>query len=69
MVFMRKLKSREEKVAEKIAQLLDSLTLDLDQVGKYIARFLPTTIYNRLMIIAEAAEWEKEEQNEPEINY
>jgi hypothetical protein len=69
MAFMRKLKSREEKVAEKIAQLLDSLTLDLDQVGKYIARFLPTTIYNRLMIIAEAAEWEKEEQNEPEINY
>jgi hypothetical protein len=66
---MRKLKSREEKVAEKIAQLLDSLTLDLDQVWKYIARFLPTTIYNRLLIIAEAAEYEKEEQNEPEINY
>lgn len=62
---MRKLKSREEKVAEKIAQLLDSLTLDLDQVGKYIARFLPTTIYNRLLIIAEAAEWEKKEQDEP----
>lgn len=69
MVFMRKLKSREEKVAEKIAQLLDSLTLDLDQVGKYIARFLPTTIYNRLLIIAEAAEWEKKEQDEPEIDY
>jgi hypothetical protein len=68
MAFMRKLKSREEKVAEKIAQLLDSLTLDLDQVGKYIARFLPTTIYNRLLIIAEAAEYEKEEQNE-QINY
>jgi hypothetical protein len=67
MVFMRKLKSREEKVAEKIAQLLDSLTLDLDQVGKYIARFLPTTIYNRLLIIAEAAEHEKEDKNE--INY
>lgn len=66
---MRKLKSREEKVAEKIAQLLDSLTLDLDQVGKYIARFLPTTIYNRLMIIAEAAEWEKEERDEPKIDY
>jgi hypothetical protein len=64
MVFMRKLKSREEKVAEKIAQLLDSLTLDLDQVGKYIARFLPTTIYNRLMIIAEAAEWEKKDKDE-----
>jgi hypothetical protein len=59
---MRKLKSREEKVAEKIAQLLDSLSLDLDEVGKYIARFLPTTIYNRLMIIAESAEWEKENE-------
>jgi hypothetical protein len=64
MAFMRKLKSREEKVAEKIAQLLDSLTLDLDQVGKYIARFLPTTIYNRLLIIAEAAEWEKKDKDE-----
>jgi hypothetical protein len=41
--------------------------LDLDQVGKYIARFLPTTIYNRLLIIAEAAEHEKEDKNE--INY
>lgn len=61
---MRKLKSREEKVAEKIASLIDSLTLDLDEVGKYFARFLPTTIYNRLMIIAESAEWEKENKND-----
>jgi hypothetical protein len=60
---MRKLKSTEEKVAEKIAQLINNLTLDLDEVGKYFARFLPTTLYNRLMIIAESAEWEKE-QNE-----
>jgi len=56
--------SNEEKVAHAIAKLLDSLSLDLDEVGKYLARFLPNTIYNRLMIIAEAAEWEKENKDE-----
>lgn len=56
--------SNEEKVAHAIAKLLDSLSLDLDEVGKYLARFLPNTIYNRLMIIAEAAEWEKENRDE-----
>lgn len=56
--------SNEEKVAIAIAKLLDSLTLNLDDVGKYLARFLPNTIYNRLMIIAESAEWEKENNNE-----
>jgi hypothetical protein len=64
MGFMRKLKSREEKVAEKIAQLIDSLTLDLDEVGRYIGRFMPNTIYNRFMIIAESAEWEKENKDD-----
>ena len=56
--------SNEEKVAHTIAKLLDSLSLNLDEVGKYLARFLPNTIYNRLMIIAEAAEWEKENKDE-----
>lgn len=56
--------SNEEKVALAIAKLLDSLTLNLDDVGKYLARLLPTTIYNRLMIIAESAEWEKENSYE-----
>jgi hypothetical protein len=56
--------SNEEKVAHTIAKLLDSLSLNLDEVGKYLARVLPNTIYNRLMIIAEAAEWEKENADE-----
>lgn len=60
--------SNEEKVAHAIAKLLDSLTLNLDEVGKYLARFLPNTIYNRLMIIAESAEYEKENKDE-QYNY
>lgn len=52
-------KSQEEKVAEQIADKLDKSTLDLDQVGRYLAT-MPNLFYNRLMIVAEAAEFEKE---------
>lgn len=52
-------KSNEEKVAETIAEKLDSSTLNLDEVGRYVAR-MPTIYYNRLMVVAESAEWEKE---------
>ena len=51
--------SREERVAMRIADLIDSLTLDLDQIGSFLARDNNIT-YNRLMVIAEAAEFEKE---------
>lgn len=51
--------SREEKVAVKIGDLIDSLTLDLDQIGMFLARDNKIT-YNRLMVIAEAAEFERE---------
>jgi hypothetical protein len=52
--------SKEEKVAMEIAKLTDSITIDLDQIGKHLARMKPAIFYNRLMIIAEAAEWEME---------
>ena len=54
-------RTNEDKVAEKIATNLDSSTLDLDEVGRYFAR-MPTIHYNRLMIVAESAEWEKEDK-------
>jgi hypothetical protein len=53
--------SKEEKVAVKIGDLIDSLTLDLDQIGIFLARDNNIT-YNRLIAIAEAAEFEKEIQ-------
>jgi hypothetical protein len=55
---MRRSKTKEDKVAEKIATDLDSSTLNLDEVGRYFAR-MPTIYYNRLMVVAESAEWEK----------
>ena len=62
--------TKNEKTAVKIAELLNDVTLDLDQVGQYLGRLAPTISYNRLMIIAEAAEWEKEQvdlNNQPRL--
>jgi hypothetical protein len=56
--------SQSERTAIKIANLINDLTLDLDQVGYYLARFLPNTTYRRIIEIAEAAKHEKEVQNE-----
>ena len=47
--------TNEAKVALKLATLIDSATLDLDRVGLELARLSPTTHYNRLILIAEAA--------------
>lgn len=54
-------KSNEEKYAEKIANLISDLRIDLDEIGIALARMSPTTIYNRLILVTEAAEAEKEQ--------
>lgn len=55
-------KTEEQKTAEAIANKLDKATLNLDEVGRYLAG-MPNLFYNRLMLVAEAAEWEKEAQS------
>lgn len=57
----RKTKSDNEKVAEKLTLLVNDLTLDLDQIGQYIARSAPNVSYRRFVEIAEAARYEREE--------
>ena len=52
--------TEEERVAKKFADLLSDIRLDLDKVGMYFAQIVPTVTYNRLIIMAEAAEAEKE---------
>ena len=54
------LKSKEEKAAELLANITSDLRIDLDEVGRNLARMKPTLTYNRLMIIAESAEHEME---------
>jgi hypothetical protein len=50
----------EEKVAKQIENITSDLRLDLDLVGRYLANSSPTVSYNRLLLIAESAEFEKE---------
>jgi hypothetical protein len=56
----RNKKTVEERLVEQLSNLVSDLRIDLDQVGIYLAKQQPSTTYNRLMIIAESAEWEKE---------
>ena len=53
--------TKELRVAVKISDLVNDLTLDLDQVGIYLATSNAVT-YRRVMDIAEAAQWEKEQK-------
>lgn len=53
-------KSKNEKVAEQIADLVNDLTLDLDQIGAYIASE-PMVTYRRVIEIADSAKYEREE--------
>jgi hypothetical protein len=57
---MRRIQTAEEKAAKKLSTLVNDITLDLDSVGIYLARYSPTISYNRLLLIAESAEFEKE---------
>jgi hypothetical protein len=58
-----KRKSENERVADKMTMLVNDVTLDLDQVGAYIARTSSNVTYRRLLEIADAARFEKEEKD------
>lgn len=55
--------TKETKVAQAISDLVNDLTLDLDQVGIYLASNNFIT-YNRVMIIIEAAKEERADKKE-----
>ena len=56
--------SEEAKVAKNLSKLLSDVNLDLDEVGKYLAQIRPLTNYNRLVLVAEAAVEEQENEYE-----
>lgn len=59
---MRRIRTEEEKIAKKLADLVSNVSIDLDQIGIYLAN-LPNIYYNRLMLVIESAEHEKEMRN------
>lgn len=55
----------EEKVAIKLGNILSDLRVDIEQVGRYLSRTSPNVVYNRLITVAESAQYEKEGNHEP----
>lgn len=52
--------TKEEKVAQKISNLVCDFTLDLEAVGYYMATAIPYLSYNRALEILESARYNKE---------
>jgi hypothetical protein len=53
-------KTKEEKVAQKLSEIVNDYTLDLEEVGRYFYRVSPKVSYNRIVEIVEVAEFERE---------
>jgi chorismate mutase len=53
--------TREEKVAQKLIELVNDFTLDLDTVGRYVAEQSHSVLYNRLDTVLDSAQYEKEQ--------
>jgi len=53
-------KTKEEKVAQKLSEIVNDYTLDLEEVGRYFYRVAPKVSYNRIVEIVEVAEFERE---------
>ena len=60
---LRQMRTKESKVAEKIGDLLNDVTLDLDEVGRCFVDNNLTMTYNRLILMVESAVEEKENTN------
>ena len=52
--------SREEKIAKRMAEMVNDYNLDLNEVGKYFARVSGLVSYNRVREIILVAEEERE---------
>lgn len=52
--------TKEEKIAKQLGDIVNDVTLDLDDVGKYMAYTVATVSINRLSVILESAIYERE---------
>ena len=58
----------EEKIAQKLNVMVSDLNLNLEQVGVMVARILPELTFNRLMVVLESAQFERDKvRNEPKM--
>ena len=58
-----RMRTEEEKIAKQLANIVNDLTVDLDQVGMYLARNSRNVSITRLNEVIESANYEKEQSN------
>lgn len=58
-----RIRTEEEKIAKQLANIVNDLTVDLDQVGMYLARNSRNISITRLTEVIESATYEKEQSN------
>jgi hypothetical protein len=59
----RKALTQEEKVAKKLIETVNDLTLDLEEVGEIIGNTYRNVSVNRLMVVAESADYARSEES------
>ena len=65
----REVVTREEKVAQKIVDMLNDLRLDLDMIGIYISQLARLTTFSRFETIYESAKEHREGMGSREAHY
>ena len=55
--YLKHVETDEEKVVKKLGTLFSNFNLDLESVGYYLSRALPFTIFERVMITMDAADF------------
>ena len=63
--------TNEEKVAQKIAQLMTDFTLDIEKVGYHLARSTSYLLFCRALEVLESAKYQLDtvEQNRVQYNH
>lgn len=67
---MSKRLTKEDKVAQKLCEIVNDLTLDLEEVGYVLSEIARNVSYKRLLVIAESAEHHREQlemKNQPTL--
>ncbi len=55
--------TKEERVAQRISDLILPLDLDIEMIGIYLAELSPRTAIKRIVLMAEIAQQEKDGVN------
>ena len=66
--FLKHVETDEEKVVQKIGKLFSDFNLDLESIGYYLSRGLPFTIFERVMITMDAADFYRAGGNIDKLN-